>query len=66
MPPVIPTRNIDDEKFWDLAKNNMKNFSFSKDVLYKMLLNQIKFNSRHTINYKRINFIPKKLNDYSD
>ena len=66
IPPVIPSRNIDNEKFWQLSKRNIKNFCFSKDMLYKMLLKQIKFNTRHTINYKRINLKPKKLNDFRD
>jgi hypothetical protein len=66
IPPVVPSRSINEEKFWKICKKNIINFSFKKDSLYKMLLEQIKNNSRHTINYNRINLAPKRLNDFND
>jgi hypothetical protein len=66
IPPVVPSRSINEEKFWEICKKNIINFSFQKDLLYKMLLEQIKYDSRHTINYKRINLRPKRLNDFND
>ena len=66
LPNYVSARNIDEAEFWKLCTKAIYKFQFSKDIFFKMLKKQLKFNSRHTVNYNMINFKNKIFNDFTD
>ena len=66
LPNYVSSRNIDEAEFWKLCTKAIYKFQFSKDIFFKMLKKQLKFNSRHTVNYNIINFKNKIFNDFTD
>lgn len=69
-PPLLPdyvaSRNIIDDEFWDLCIKKIAKLKLSKDVFFQMLKKQVKFKSRHTLNYKIINFNNTIFDDFKD
>ncbi len=66
LPDYIASRNIIDDDFWVQCIKKISNYSLSKDPFFEMFSKQIFYNSRHTINYKVINFKKLKFNDLND
>lgn len=66
LPDYIASRNIVDDEFWELCRKKISNYNLSKDPFFKMFNKQIIHNSRHTLNYKVINFKNVKFNDLND
>ena len=66
IPIYLISRKVSFEDFWldSLKRLNIKNIN--NDKLFKMLKIQIENNMRHTCDFDKIKFIPKKLNDYSN
>ena len=63
IPPHAMDRNIDEDNFWKLFPNYLKNFKKKDDTFYKMFKKQINYKSRHTINFD-IYKNKEILNDY--
>ena len=66
LPDYIASRNIIDDDFWLQCIKKISNYNLSKDPFFEMFSKQIFYNSRHTINYKVINFKKLKFNDLND
>jgi hypothetical protein len=66
LPNYIASRSIDEDQFWKACNKKVNNFTFSKDIFFKMLKKQLMFNLRHTVNYNLINFKKKRFNDFED
>ena len=66
IPEYIPSRKIDENKFWLDAARHVKKFKFSEDEFYTMLKKQIKYSLRHTLNYNMLKIPKKKYNDFTD
>ena len=64
IPKYIPSRSLNEKLFWQNAKKNLIEFSFSKDEFYQMLEIQLNLNLRHTINFNVISKTSKKFNDF--
>ena len=66
IPIYLISRKVSSEDFWldSLKRLNIKNIN--NDKLSKMLKIQIENNMRHTCDFDKLKFIPKKLNDYSN
>ena len=66
LPNYIASRSLDEDEFWKKCNKRINNFTFSKDIFFKMLKKQLMFNLRHTVNYNLINFKKKRFNDFED
>jgi len=66
LPNHVVSRSIDEDEFWKKCNKRINNFTFSKDIFFKMLKKQLMFNLRHTVNYNLINFKKKRFNDFED
>jgi len=66
LPDYIASRNIVDDEFWEKCIKKISNYNLSKDPFFKMFNKQVFYNSRHTLNYKVINFKNIKFNDLND
>ncbi len=66
LPNHVVFRSIDEDEFWKICNKRINNFTFSKDIFFKMLKKQLMFNLRHTVNYNLINFKKKRFNDFED
>jgi len=60
------SRKINEEGFWNKCNYNLKKFDLKKDVFFRMLNLQIKYNMRHTLNTDKLKIKSLNLNDYSD
>ena len=60
------SRKINEENFWNKCNYNLKKFDLKKDVFFRMLNLQIKYNMRHTLNTDKLKIKSLNLNDYSD
>ena len=63
IPVYLITRNINEDEFYSKLVKNIKRFKLQNDLFFKMLLRQIKFKSRHTIDYNKIRIKPTYLRD---
>ena len=63
IPVYLITRNINEDEFYSKLVKNIKRFKLQNDLFFKMLLHQIKFKSRHTIDYNKIKIKPTYLGD---
>ena len=66
LPDYIASRNIVADEFCELCIKKISNYNLPKDPFFKMFKKQISYNSRHTLNYKVINFKNIKFNDLND
>ena len=66
LPDYIASRNIVDDEFWSLCIKNVKKYKISEDKFFKMFKKQMRFNSRHTLNYNIINFESLNFKDFND
>jgi hypothetical protein len=66
IPSHIISRNINEDKFWRDLRTKIKKFNILDDEFYKMFAKQIKYNSRHTLNYNIINFKDTQFGDFDD
>tara|TARA_B100001175_G_scaffold317437_1_gene334359 strand:- start:8829 stop:10589 length:1761 start_codon:yes stop_codon:yes gene_type:complete len=63
IPVYLITRNINEDDFYNKLVKNIYRFKIKNDLFFKMLLHQIKFKSRHTIDYKKVKIKPRYLGD---
>jgi len=66
LPDYVASRNIIDDEFWDLCIKKISKYKISEDKFLKIFKKQMKFNSRHTLNYNIINFGNTNFNDFND
>lgn len=66
IPLYIVSRNINEDKFWKDLRIKIKKFNILDDEFYKMFTKQIKYNSRHTLNYNIIDFKDAHFSDFDD
>ena len=66
LPDYIASRNIIDDEFWNLCIKKVSKYKSSEDKFFRMFKKQMKFNSRHTLNYNIINFGNTNFNDFND
>tara|TARA_B100000242_G_scaffold287289_1_gene253893 strand:+ start:219 stop:2021 length:1803 start_codon:yes stop_codon:yes gene_type:complete len=66
LPDYVASRKIEDDEFWTLCIKKVKKYKISKDKFFKMFKKQMKFNSRHTLNYNIINFENTNFEDFND
>ena len=66
LPDYVASRNIVDDEFWSLCIKKIKKYKISKDKFFKMFKKQMRFNSRHTLNYNIINFKNTNFKDFND
>lgn len=66
LPDYIASRKIIDDEFWSLCIKKVKKYKISKDKFFRMFKKQMRFNSRHTLNYNIINFENTNFKDFND
>ena len=66
LPNYITSRIIIEDDFWKKCIKNISKYDLNKDPLFEMFNKQLKYNSRHTLNYKILNFKNTIFNDLND
>ena len=64
--PHDTSRQINEDRFWEENSKLIKIFQYKTDELFQMFRTQLKYNLRHTINFKKLKLRKKNYDDLSE